>query len=528
MGVVFGGSLTTRTKIVACALAIAAGFAAGHAQAPSRSGAATGTASIDGHVRDSANKLVGDAEVSLQITTESGATSEAQIVRSDSEGVFRFRGLRAGTYSLSAEAKGIGRATAGSVILTENEVKTIDLVLRAAELPGGNASRSPEQSSATATAKPPEFFDEPKFTVAGVTPPTSSGGHGSDTVLRNSEALVKDTAALGKESETVSTSKESAGKFASADGSIETNRLQQERGNLKAQLARIENQDRDGSQGARADASVSRERAELYHRLAQIDEKLGSPLEAVREYQRAAEFAPSEANLFDWATELLTHRALEPATEVFAKGSHLYPQSVRMLIGLGVAWYARGAYDRAAQALESASDLAPEDSTAYVFMGKMQSVETVPSQETLERLARFQRLAPDNALANYYYAVSLWKWKQAMGTLDDASSVQVETLLRKAAELDAKLGAAQLQLGILYAQRGDYGQAISAYKKAIAVSPELEEAHYRLALAYRRTGDNADARKELQLHERLSKRAKEDAERDRAEIQQFVISLRDR
>jgi len=161
-------------------------------------------------------------------------------------------------------------------------------------------------------------------------------------------------------------------------------------------------------------------------------------------------------------------------------------------------------------------------------MGKMQGAETAPSDESLERLARFQQLAPENALANYYYAVGLWKRKQSTGALDDASSAQVETLLLRAIELDPKLGAAYLQLGIAYAQRGDYGRAISAYQKAIAASPELEEAHYRLAQAYRRTGKQTEAQKEMQLHEELAKKSKEEAERKRREIQQFVISLRDK
>ena len=51
-------------------------------------------------------------------------------------------------------------------------------------------------------------------------------------------------------------------------------------------------------------------------------------------------------------------------------------------------------------------------------------------------------------------------------------------------------------------------------------------AHYRLAQAYLRTGNKARAQQELQLHEQLAKKTKEHIERERREIQQFVISLR--
>ena len=152
--------------------------------------------------------------------------------------------------------------------------------------------------------------------------------------------------------------------------------------------------------------------AELHHLLGDVQEKLGNSLEAVREYQRAAELDPSEAYLFDWGSELLLHHAPEPALEVFTKGNRLFPHSVRMLIGLGAAWFARGSYDQAVQRICEASDLNPTDSMPYLFLGKMQSAETAPSEKIVERLHRFVTQQPENAEANYYYAVGLWKLRR--------------------------------------------------------------------------------------------------------------------
>ncbi|MFZ0799278.1 MAG: hypothetical protein WAM98_15960, partial [Terriglobales bacterium] len=53
----------------------------------------------------------------------------------------------------------------------------------------------------------------------------------------------------------------------------------------------------------------------------------------------------------------------------------------------------------------------------------------------------------------------------------------------------------------------------------------LEESHYRLAQAYLRTGVKTKAQEELQLHDQLVKKTKQDTERKRREIQGFVISL---
>ena len=157
-------------------------------------------------------------------------------------------------------------------------------------------------------------------------------------------------------------------------------------------------------------------------------------------------------------------------------------------------------------------------------------MEIAPLEGSLERFARFARLQPENALANYYYAVGLWK--QPAEANDPASGndrlAHIEALLTKAAQLDPKLAAAHLQLGILYSDRGDFARAIPAYRQAIAVDSNLDdrlaEMHYRLAQAYLRIGDKAKSQEELELHAALNKQTKQYADRQRRDIQEFVIS----
>src|SRR5208282_4041845 len=528
--------------LAVCALALMAALASSWAQSPEPAGNASVQGTVQGHVRDSSGRPVANAAVFLQPETGTQAAS-IQITHTDAEGVYRFAALREGAYTLRAEANGYGQATFGPVVVANKETKTVDLAL------------GPTKTSVKPGTQAPEFFDEPQFTVAAVTQATKSGGHGSDTVLRTTEALAKATLSLSKEPEGSAT----AAKSGAMESSLR-NAVAREPENVEAnrQLGKFLADNGDAKEALPYLEQASRlnpRDPELHRLLGSVKEKLGNPLEAVREYQRAAELDPSEPNLFDWGTELLTHRALEPATEVFTKGNRMFPKSVRMLVALGVAWYARGAYDQAAQCLVNASDLAPDDPTPYLFLGKMQSVETTPSEGSVERLARFAQLQPDNALANYYYAISLWKGsakesgKQSADATDNANnselSARVESLLLKAVHLDPKLGVAYLQLGILYSQRADFSRAISAYREAIEVGAEsansvvispgsdspqsddtLEEAHYRLAQAYTRTGDKVKAKDELELHDQLAKKTKEDTERQRREIQGFVVSLR--
>lgn len=493
----------TGLHVAACVLAVLAALAP--ARAPSQE--SSGTAVLRGYVRDSSGRPLANATVILEF-----AGTQTAITRTDSTGSYRLAKLRAGEYRLRAEMTGYGQANVAPVNLAKDQTQDVDLTL----------------TSVKASAQAPEFFDEPQFTVAGVTQAANSGGHGSDVVLRTTEALAKATVSLSKDGDGDSDSdkKSSAGSRSPAATSptaaTESSLLQA--------------------------VALNPQDPALHHHLGDVEEALGKPLEAVHEYQRAAELDPGELYLFDWGTELLNHRALEPATEVFTKGNRLFPKSVRMLVALGVAWYARGSYDQAAQCLANASDLAPDNPTPYLFLGKMQSVGTPPSELSVARLARFAQLQPENALANYYYAVSLWKQSEGLadGGNDDANdkdnarSARVESLLLKAVHLDPNLGAAYLQLGILYSRRADFSRAISAYRKAIDVSSEeagpqlanppldetLAEAHYRLAQAYLRTGDKVHAQEELQLHDRLAKKTKEDTERERREIEEFVISMK--
>jgi tetratricopeptide (TPR) repeat protein len=435
-------------------LAIALLAACPHGQSQNPEGSAT----LQGSVRDPHGHPVAAATVHLQRKTG----EQPLAARTDSAGRYWFPALREGTYTVRAESSGYSAAAFGPFSLGRKEAKKVDLTLESG------------------------FFDEPNFIVAGVTDASSHGGHGSDTVLRSSEALARATASLSKES-SANTAAPSAEQLRQA--------IEREPAN-----------------------------AELHHRLADADEKLGNSLEAVREYQRATELDATESNLFDWGAELLTHRAVDQAIEIFSKGNRLFPRSVRMLLGLAASWYSRGAYDQAAQRFFEACDLNAGDPDPYLFLGKVQSVEIVQADGYLERMRRFARLQPDDALANYYYAASLWKrWN---GPADSETRTKVQSLLEKAVRLDPNLGAAFLQLGIFHSDLKNFPNAISAYQKAIAINPGLEEAHYRLAQAYRLTGEELKAQNEFAVHARLSKEAAEDLERERREIQQFVFALR--
>src|ERR1700730_1096734 len=188
--------------------------------------------------------------------------------------------------------------------------------------------------------------------------------------------------------------------------------------------------------------------AELHNLLGEVEEKDGQFLTAANEYEIAAHMDPSEGNLFDWGGELLVHRTLEPAIQVFQKASERYPSSTRLLIALGMAFYSRGNYDDAVKSLLRAADLDPADPRSYLFLSRAQDSSPSQADEVTERFRRFAELQPGNASAQYYYAMSLWKGKRAQDPGLDLR--KIETLLKQSIALEPTLSAAHLQLGNLY------------------------------------------------------------------------------
>jgi tetratricopeptide (TPR) repeat protein len=194
------------------------------------------------------------------------------------------------------------------------------------------------------------------------------------------------------------------------------------------------------------------------------------------------------------------------------------------MLGLGTAWYTAGNYEKAASWFYKAADAAPQDLAPYLFLGKVQVRELVDSPEYADRMARFAKLHPESALAQYYYALSIWN--RRAGPEDVEASRLTQALLRRAIELDPRLAEGHLQLGIVHAAEREYDQAIEEYRRAIEVNAAIDEAHYRLSAAYRLTGQTAKADEELAIYNRESRKAAEALERERSEIQQFVVNMK--
>jgi tetratricopeptide (TPR) repeat protein len=492
-----------------------------------------GSSSIIGTVHDGSG-IVGDASVRLQAE----GTARAEERKTDASGGFGFSRLKMGTYVLSA-SKGERHSSEVTVTLTvEGAVQRVELTL--------------SSESGSAEAPQMEYSDAPIFTVSAVTDWTAAGGHGSDTNLRTSEALNRETVRLKPESTSAlppASERDLRAALEKSPGDLKANEdlgrfyLSAERySDAIAALHTAYSLDAS-NQGNEFDLALAlartgdtvKAREHLSHLLSNADrpewhrlsgeiaEKSGDSLSAVREFERAAKEDPSEENYFAWGSELLEHRAIWQAKEVFESGAKAYPHSARMLTALGAALFGGALYEDAARRFCEASDLLPTDAKPYLFMGKVElaAPNSLPCIET--KLQRFVRMQPSNPIANLYYAMSYWK--EHGRRVDTETLAVVESYLQRAVKADPKCSDAYLDLGILNASRTNFKAASEFYRQAIAADAQSTEAHYRLGVAYDRLGDREKAADEFRLHDELEKKQAAAVDEQRKEVKQFLVQL---
>jgi tetratricopeptide (TPR) repeat protein len=497
--------------------------------------AQSGGGVVEGVVREAGKRPLADVKVSLDDQVE----GRTKVVQTDATGHFRFDGVAASTYVVRARKLGYADRTEGPFATGRGETKMLNLQMSVEK------DAAPSKSAAQAM----EYSDDPQFIVAGVTDPSNVGGHGSNVTLPTKEALARETASLGAGASVPGKPAEpnerggvlpgvSAGDFAQnlkvGRELLEVGRADQAIAYLK-QAVQLKPMDYGAGYSLavayqrsgdvkRADQAVQtllarEERAGLHGLLAEVRESEGKPVDAAREYQRAAEMEPSEENLFAWGAELLLHHAYAPASEVFGKGHRLYPKSVRMLVGLGASAYGQDLNEQAARWLLEAIELEPSDARPYLFLGKVQEVAKSEPQEWVGVFRRFVELQPKDAWAHYYYAVALEKQRRGERDFTDR-----EAQLQKAIGIDPRFGDAYLKLGLLDEEEGELGKAVASLQRAVEFTELPDEAHLRLAQVYRRMGETEKARRESELYEEVSRKKKEKMERERRELGQFVVT----
>lgn len=250
-----------------------------------------------------------------------------------------------------------------------------------------------------------------------------------------------------------------------------------------------------------------------------LEERQGHFKEAAQHLQEAAHLNPSEVNTYAVAIELLRHWSWEPATEITQFGVRQFPQSRRLQLANGIAYFGSGKYVEAAATFGALLALDPENENYGSLLGRSCDAAGGATAPQCDSLVAFAEKHPNNAQIDVSAAVSLLHQPSAEQHLD-----QAQHLLERAIQNDPKMPEAFYQLGVLQQQRLLWQASADNLEKAIQLRPSFAEAHYRLSRAYSHTGRPELARKEIALQQQYSQQEKDESNAKLKEVTIFLMA----
>jgi tetratricopeptide (TPR) repeat protein len=154
---------------------------------------------------------------------------------------------------------------------------------------------------------------------------------------------------------------------------------------------------------------------------------------------------------------------------------------------------AEGKFDEAGRHYEAAARQDPSEENLF-FLGSF-----LLNHNGFEPASK--AIYPNNAYANYYYALCLINPTYGAGSVQ--GDREGKHYLQRAIELDPSLTDAHYQLGVLLGKANKYADAITELKLATSQEPSMIKAHYRLIQLYRKIGETALAQSETVLVQQL-------------------------
>ncbi|MFN3326925.1 MAG: tetratricopeptide repeat protein [Bryobacteraceae bacterium] len=235
--------------------------------------------------------------------------------------------------------------------------------------------------------------------------------------------------------------------------------------------------------------AVEERPAAWYVQASKAYDGLNDPARAVEAVERALAIDPRfEPAHLQLGSIFLSRNTPKGALEVFTEAKALFPESLVVRLGRGLALKELQLYEEAESELAACwpNALAVDSlGTIYLHLNKF--------SETKELARRFIDVQPGDHRGYYFLAAAM----------DGLQETGAEALLRKSLERRPDFAAAHALLGKVLLRKGQLEEAARSFESAIRYRPDLTQAHLQLAQTYRKLGRDEDAAREFEIVRKL-------------------------
>jgi tetratricopeptide (TPR) repeat protein len=218
--------------------------------------------------------------------------------------------------------------------------------------------------------------------------------------------------------------------------------------------------------------------------LGEVYEAANRPLDAVRAWERAVALEPqNEEYCFSYLSELLRHKNYDAAVLVGDAAVRNIPNSVRLRLALVAALYGGGRVEDAHRTLLMASQDFPDSDLPLYLRSILVEGNAQSDSELAKDADRYLASHPQDPVA----LLIVGREKDRQG--DPKAAL---LLLNRSLALGRESAETQLTTAKVYAELEDWPQVIAHAQRAVALSPDMREAWYRLARALDRAGKKSD------------------------------------
>ena len=285
-----------------------------------------------------------------------------------------------------------------------------------------------------------------------------------------------------------------------------------ERFQQAAEAMRAGNLDRAGD-GFASIVKDAPQFAEAYLNLGLVREEQGRHADAITSFKKALELKPRlrGANLFLGVAQFRSNQ-MDSAIVALHKETAAYPKDANAWMWLGVVELEKGDGQGAADALDRAAKLSPDNVDILYHRGRAHLFVSNESYSSMFKADpkswRVRQLLAEanasaerhmDAIAEYEAAIKLApnqpRLHEDLGTQYRLAgkTQEAEQAYLKELEIDPQNITAQYKLGVLAIEKGDAARGKSLIETALRVRPDLQHSDYNLGRAEMLLGNDAAA-----------------------------------